>query len=164
MNNKVNDLSGKTFGRLTVVERVMDGKSNTRWLCLCSCGNNTVAVSGNLKSGKHKSCGCYRGGETSWNTVEKTYKNGYVFVKATNHPRAHQGRVREHILVMEKYLGRYLTEKENIHHINGIRDDNRIENLELWSSSQPSGQRVEDKITWAIEILKQYRKEILINE
>ena len=42
-------------------------------------------------------------------------------------------------------------------HINGIRDDNRTENLELWSTSQPCGQRVKDKIEWAKEILETYK-------
>lgn len=49
---------------------------------------------------------------------------------------------------------------ENVHHRNGDRLDNRIENLELWSTVQPSGQRVRDKIEYALEILTRYAPEL----
>ena len=61
---------------------------------------------------------------------------------------------------MEQHIGRPLLKNETVHHMNGDRKDNRIENLELWSKSQPAGQRVADKLKWAREIQETYKGQL----
>lgn len=84
-------------------------------------------------------------------------KQGYKRLTKRGHPNAaSRGAIFEHVYVMSEYLKRPLRKGETVHHKNGNRLDNRIENLELWSSSHPYGQRVEDKIKWCKEFLAQY--------
>ena len=81
----------------------------------------------------------------------RVYDDGYRKVKTETGWQA------EHRIVMERHLGRSLLAGETVHHINGDRLDNRIENLELWVKSQPAGQRVIDKLEWAYAFIEQYR-------
>ena len=69
-----------------------------------------------------------------WNGGKRIHQYGYIYIKAPeNHPnKHHDGYILEHRLVMEKHLGRYLEQKERIHHINENVQDNRIENLILF--------------------------------
>ena len=75
----------------------------------------------------------YGPSNTNWKGGRKKTEAGYIYVLAPiDHPvRKKRRYIAEHRLVMEKHLDRYLTGKERVHHRNGIKDDNRLENLEL---------------------------------
>jgi hypothetical protein len=94
-----------------------------------------------------------RGGIGEWQAWKPT-SQGYM----RRHRRVNKGIEwqYEHRVMMEAMIGRPLLPHENVHHVNGQRGDNRPENLELWSKSQPAGQRVPDKLAWAQTFLESY--------
>lgn len=118
----------------------------------CQCGSKKRNIA--------KTCMACRGPQTPGLPIgnRRLDGDGYWKIKVGhgNHPRAHLGWIREHTLVLEKKIGRYLLPNENAHHINGIRTDNHPDNLELWIRKQPQGMRVEDMLSWAEEIISTY--------
>jgi hypothetical protein len=118
-----------------------------------ACGNTFLARADR----DQRACSHACGGQLSWATRPYSKDripqgNGYVWARVDDpaHPTAlklaKKGRSRyvlEHRLVMERKLGRYLDPRERVHHRNGVRDDNRVENLELWTldHKDPAGVR-----------------------
>jgi len=117
---------------LTLPQRSTDNKMNG---CFCSrsCAH------------KHRPGFSWAGitGENhyGWKGGKNRLSSGYVEIYKPDHPNTRGGKyVREHRLVMEKHLGRYLEKHEQVHHKNGIKDDNRIENLELMTKNLHLGE------------------------
>jgi len=167
---RVPDLSGKRFGRLIVdgLSKKRDKNGGTYWDCICDCGVKKTTRRSTLIGGDIKSCGCLgrdknRGAlNPNWNGGRATTTDGYVRILKPNHPNANARRyVLEHIYIMSEHIGRPLEKGETVHHKNGIKTDNRIENLELWRKNHVSGQRISDQIQFSIDCLKKYAPELL---
>ena len=111
----------------------------------CSCGNSFKVFPYRIKTGKFCSVSCglrqRKGiptGRSRKGEVHKRWKggrvratHGYIILRMPEHPKNQNGYVLEHRFVMEKKLGRQLTFNEMVHHKNGVKDDNRPENLQV---------------------------------
>jgi len=142
------DITGNRYGKLLVIKREGHRGKRILWRCRCDCGNLKLMMGNDLRSGAVKSCGCYRNtvvadrnrkrsgiNSDNWKGG-KSKRNGYWYIYSPDHPNKNacgKGYVKRCRLVMEKYLNRFLDAKEEIHHINGKKDDDRVENLEILS-------------------------------
>lgn len=106
---------------------------------LCSMHRERVLKYGDPNGGRHNTPG-------EWRPTDQGYLR-----------RSVDSRVElQHRIIMVSHIGRDLLPDETVHHKNGDRSDNRISNLELWSTMQPAGQRVADKLAFALEIIERY--------
>ena len=159
------DLTGQRFGRLVVKEYVGKKKTGYFWLCKCDCGNSKAIRGTKLKSGGTKSCGCYHRSGGRRNGGKFISQAGYVSIYKPDHPLAAKGGyVTEHRWVAAEHWGCDVVKDALVHHKNGIRGDNRIENLELRTiHTHWKGQSVEDMTEWAGEHLSAHAPELLKN-
>lgn len=169
MQGSFEDMAGRRCGRLTVLRRHENDKwKNTMWECLCDCGGRIITRGSNLRGSDTQSCGCllvesrykkHGPNNYNWKGGRSYDKDGYVLINAAYNGKRKQ--VREHRFVFEGHLGRKLLDTEHVHHKNGIRDDNRIENLELKVSPHGAKISVDDAVSWAKETLALYCPEAL---
>ncbi len=136
---------------------IPSGDKKTAWLCRCDCGNEKIVRSDMLKAGSVQSCGCKSSGTKHyrWKGGKTTSSRGYELIRVNGEY------VPEHRVVMEEILGRKLHVFETVHHKNGLKRDNRPENLELWAKAHGYGQRTSDLLEYALAIIKQHKPDLL---
>ncbi len=158
---KRQNITGQKFGKLTALyfEKLSPYRASI-WRCKCECGNQTSTTISNLRAKRTRSCGCVHAEIMKQNGGKKSphWKHG---LDANGYKRIIGGAQLEHRAVMEQILKRPLKKGETVHHKNGVRSDNRPENLELWTSRHPRGSRVPDLILFATDILREYAPTLL---
>ena|SRR3990167_501231 len=119
----------------------MNYKGGKRKLNCRFCGKEFEVFPYRLYEAKFCSRSCNRKSKVgilgaNWRGGKQKTGKGYIHIKRPDHPFADKrGRIYEHRFMMEQKLGRYLSQKEVVDHINGITGDNRLENLRLFSSN-----------------------------
>jgi hypothetical protein len=162
MNNLKRGMCSMHMRRLDKHGDLNKGRPATKLCSVEDCNNKRLSRG---YCGKHYQRYMIYGNPLGGKRNGKFLMRGYVTLIIPNHPMARKGGlVAEHRLVMAEHLGRPLVKGENVHHKNGDKTDNRIENLELWNTSQPAGQRPEDKVAYALEILELYAPDKLAKE
>lgn len=136
--------------------------------CVCTtCGGRYMLNPRQARRSKYCSRSCQAraprpGRPPTLTGGRKVQPSGYVIIRISREhpcssPTQYQGLwALEHRVVMAEKIGRLLLAHESVHHVNGVKTDNRPCNLELWIRSQPAGQRVQDVVEWARFILDTY--------
>lgn len=152
---KPKDESGKRYGKLVVIKMVDERRNGcVCWLVKCDCGNELIVTGAGLRSNHTKHCGCGVRGENNWRWAGGRIADGegYVKILRPEHPNAYAtGYVSEHVYVMSEHIKRPIRKGETVHHRNGNRSDNRLDNLELRVGPHGVGA---DAIPYAVDLLE----------